>query len=72
MIDENVQLAAAGDAAAFEELYRRYHRRVYSLCFRLTHSASDAEDLTQNVLFNSFASSRLFAERRRSPPGFTG
>jgi RNA polymerase sigma-70 factor (ECF subfamily) len=60
MIDENVQLAAAGDAAAFEELYRRHHRRVYSLCFRLTHSASDAEDLTQNVFIQLFRKLNTF------------
>ena len=44
-IDDNVKLAATGDVAAFEELYRRHYRRVYSLCFRMTHSASAAEDL---------------------------
>ena len=60
MIDENIQLAANGDAAAFEELYRRYHRRVYSLCFRLTHSASDAEDLTQNVFIQLFRKLKTF------------
>lgn len=60
MIDENIQLAAAGDAAAFEELYRRHYRRVYSLCFRLTHSASDAEDLTQNVFIQLFRKLKTF------------
>jgi RNA polymerase sigma-70 factor (ECF subfamily) len=53
-IDENVQLAAAGDVAAFEQLYRRYHRRVYSICFRMSRSASAAEDLTQNVFIQVF------------------
>lgn len=60
MIDENVQLAAAGDVVAFEELYRRHHRRVYSLSFRLTHSASDAEDLTQNVFIQLFRKLKTF------------
>ena len=60
MIDENVQLAAAGNADAFEELYRQHHRRVYSLCFRLTHSASDAEDLTQNVFIQIFRKLNTF------------
>ena len=60
MIDETVQLAANGDTAAFEELYRRHHRCVYSLCFRLTHSASDAEDLTQNVFTQLFRKLKTF------------
>ena len=59
-MDENVKLAAAGDVAAFEELYRRHYRRVYSLCFRLSHSASDAEDLTQNVFIQLFRKLKTF------------
>ena len=59
-IDENVRLAATGDVAAFEELYRRHYRRVYSLCFRMTHSASAAEDLTQNVFIQLFRKLKTF------------
>jgi RNA polymerase sigma-70 factor, ECF subfamily len=40
---------AAGDAEAFEELYRQYHRRVYTLCLRMTQNEAEAEDLTQDV-----------------------
>src|SRR6185437_11880920 len=48
-LDPQIALAAAGDMAAFEELYRDHHRRVYSICLRMTRNASDAEDLTQDV-----------------------
>ena len=41
--------AARGDAAAFEELYRLYHRRVYTLCLRMTQNEAEAEDITQDV-----------------------
>ncbi|HEV2859960.1 MAG TPA: RNA polymerase sigma factor [Pyrinomonadaceae bacterium] len=41
--------AAGGDASAFEELYRRHNRRVYSLCMRMTQNVAEAEDLTQDV-----------------------
>jgi RNA polymerase sigma-70 factor, ECF subfamily len=44
---ELARRAAEGDAAAFEELYRRYRRRVYALALRMTRNAADAEDLTQ-------------------------
>ncbi|HWW76062.1 MAG TPA: hypothetical protein VNZ44_11720, partial [Pyrinomonadaceae bacterium] len=33
---ELTQLAASGEMAAFEELYSRHSRRVYSLCLRMT------------------------------------
>lgn len=46
---ELARKAAAGDAAAFEEIYRRHFRRVYALCLRMTTNATEAEDLTQEV-----------------------
>ena len=32
---------------AFEVLYQRHNRRVYSLCLRMTQNVQEAEDLTQ-------------------------
>lgn len=46
---ELAQAAAAGDLSAFEELYRRHFRRVYSLCLRMTANPEEAEDLTQDT-----------------------
>src|SRR5256712_4745425 len=43
------QRAAEGDMKAFEELYQRHNRRVYSLCLRMTGNVAEAEDLTQEV-----------------------
>lgn len=48
------QMAAKGDMAAFEELYRRHHRRVYSICLRMLQSTSEAEDLTQDVFIQLY------------------
>lgn len=47
VIDERLRLAAIGDMRAFEELYQHYHRRVFSLCLRMTGNGSEAEDLTR-------------------------
>ncbi|MEJ7709578.1 MAG: RNA polymerase sigma factor [Pyrinomonadaceae bacterium] len=33
---------------AFEEIYKRHHGRVYSLCLRMTGNPAEAEDLTQD------------------------
>jgi len=48
------QRAAAGDMMAFEDLYQRHHRRVYSICLRMLQSPSEAEDLTQDVFIQLY------------------
>lgn len=48
------QSASTGDMAAFEELYKRHHRRVYSICLRMLQNASEAEDLTQDVFIQLY------------------
>ena len=52
--------AAAGDLAAFEIIYQRYHRRTYSLTMRMTNNASEAEDLTQEVFIQLFRKAGSF------------
>jgi len=58
--DPNVRLAAAGDMAAFEEIYRTYNRRVYSHCLRMTRNVAEAEDLTQEVFIQLFRKLKTF------------
>jgi len=48
------RLATAGNLAAFELIYQRYHRRTYSLALRMTGSQTEAEDLTQEVFIQLF------------------
>jgi RNA polymerase sigma-70 factor (ECF subfamily) len=59
-VDQDAQLAAKGDIEAFEEIYRRHHKKVYSLCFRMVRSASEAEDLTQEVFLQLFRKLHTF------------
>src|SRR5687767_5405153 len=49
-----------GDEAAWEELVRLHTRRVYTLCFRFTGSASQAQDLTQDVFMRVFKTLKTF------------
>ncbi|MEP6923181.1 MAG: RNA polymerase sigma factor [Pyrinomonadaceae bacterium] len=51
---ELAQRAARGDMTAFEQIYGRHHRRVYSLCLRMTQNPPEAEDLTQEVFIQLF------------------
>src|SRR5438309_271677 len=48
------RLAGRGDMTAFEELYQRHNRRVYSICLRMTHNVSQAEDLAQEAFIQLF------------------
>ncbi len=48
--DESLaKLAADGDAAAFSVLLERRYDQLFALCFRLTGSRAEAEDLTQDI-----------------------
>lgn len=58
--DPDAELAAAGDMGAFERIYHRHHTRVYRLCLRMTRSAADAEDLTQDVFVQLFRKIHTF------------
>ena len=51
---ELVARAKVGDAAAFDELVRKYRPRVYSLALTLTGQASDADDITQDAFLKAY------------------
>ncbi len=57
---ETIRLAQEGDAAAFERIFRRYSRRVYSLCLRMARNKTDAEDLTQEAFLQLFRKIHTF------------
>lgn len=61
----DLELAArcrAGDADAFEELYRQHARRLYNLVVRMIGSPDEAQDLLQEV----------FLQAHRKLAGFRG
>jgi RNA polymerase sigma-70 factor (ECF subfamily) len=48
--DEDLALTAAGgDSAAFAALLARQYDRLFALCWRLTGTRAEAEDLTQDI-----------------------
>jgi RNA polymerase sigma-70 factor (ECF subfamily) len=55
-LDETEWLTRArtGDAAAFEAIYQRYERRIYSYVYRLMGNAEDASDLTQDTFVKAY------------------
>jgi len=46
--------ARAGDRSAFEGIYRLHAGRIYAICRRLTGSATEAEDLTQETFLRAW------------------
>jgi RNA polymerase sigma-70 factor (ECF subfamily) len=43
-----------GDESAFDELMRRYQRKVYGLCYRFVRNHDDAADLTQEAFVRAY------------------
>lgn len=58
-----VHRAQAGDVAAYEELVRRYHSKIYGLVYSMTSSREDAEDLTQEVFVKAWKALGHFREQ---------
>jgi RNA polymerase sigma-70 factor (ECF subfamily) len=57
-----------GDSAAWAELVKAQHRRVYGLCYRFTGSSQDSEDLTQEVFLKVYGNLASFDLSRGSFP----
>jgi RNA polymerase sigma-70 factor, ECF subfamily len=58
-----VQRARAGDARAFERLYREHIGRVYGLCLRLVRDPTTAEDCAQEAFINAWRGLKNFETR---------
>jgi len=52
--DAWVSRARAGDQAAFEAIFQRYERQIYSFAFRMMGNADDAYDLTQECFIKAY------------------
>ncbi|WP_420237864.1 RNA polymerase sigma factor [Telmatobacter bradus] len=55
-----------GDSAAWTEMVRAHHKRVYGLCYRFTGNPTDAEDLTQDVFLKIHSNLASFDHKRGS------
>jgi RNA polymerase sigma-70 factor (ECF subfamily) len=61
-----VRRCVVGDAQAWRELVAGQHRRIYAICYRFTGSATDAEDLTQEVFLKLYRNLKSFDCERGS------
>lgn len=63
-LNELALRCARGDAAAWNDLARTQHRKVYGICYRFTGSPSEAEDCTQEVFLKMYRVIRSFDPAR--------
>ena len=61
-----VRRCMAGDQQAWQQLVVTQHRRIYAICYRFTGSASDAQDLTQDVFLKLYRNLDTFNAERGS------
>lgn len=54
------QQAGKGDRFAFEQIYRKHHRKVYSLCLRILKEPETAEDITQELFIQVYKKIHTF------------
>ena len=62
-LEELVRRAQAGDGAAWGELYRRFHTRIYALALHVSGSRAEAEDITQDTFLRAWRRLDTFAHR---------
>lgn len=65
-----LERAARGDAAAFEQIVRRFERPVYSLVYRLTGDKESARDLAQDVFLKCWRNLPRYDPERPFAPWF--
>ncbi len=66
-----VERCQAGESAAFEELYHRYHRRLFHFCLRRLHESHEAEDAVQEAFTRAWRALPGLAGDRRFYPWLT-
>jgi RNA polymerase sigma-70 factor (ECF subfamily) len=66
VVAQLVRRCAQGEAAAWEDIVRRFHRRIYNICYRFAGSPDDAQDLTQEVFIKVYRSIGSFDDAQAS------
>lgn len=63
--EELMEFAAQGEQGAFDQLYERYHMRIYNFIKKQVGNQQSAEDLTQDVFLRLFKSLKSFDPERK-------
>src|ERR1700757_2204274 len=49
-----VQSARSGDISAFEQLVRKYDRKLFRIALNITHNIEDAQEVVQTAFFKAY------------------
>ena len=60
-----MEFAAQGEQSAFDQLYERYHMRIFNFIKKQVRDQQSAEDLTQDVFLRLFKSLASFDPERK-------
>ncbi len=63
---ELLRWIGCGDVTAFETLYERYERLVFSLCLRLLHDLTETEEVTQEAFLRVWCQAARYDPTRGS------
>lgn len=66
LVAKLVRQCISGDSQAWQQLVASQHRRIYAICYRFTGSASDSEDLTQDVFLKLYKNLASFDTQKGS------
>lgn len=56
-----IQMAEAGDSAAFSALYQEYHDKIDCLCFKFLQDREETDDIVQDTFTTSFQNLSYFS-----------
>lgn len=54
-----------GDERAFDHLFEKYNRSLYSICYRFTRNDADARELTQDIFIKVYRNLKNFNEKSK-------
>ncbi len=63
--EELMALVVEGDRVAFDQLVRRYYRKIYATCYRLLNNREEAEDAVQDVFLKVYRNAASFKQEKR-------
>lgn len=66
--DEDLPLVHAaknGDMSAFDELIKRYDRKMFRIARNITHNTEDAEDIVQTAFLKAYENLKQFQENAK-------
>lgn len=66
--NQAVRLILNGETNAYEEIIRRYQKKIFSLAYKFVWNKEESEDLTQEIFMKSYKNLKYFDQSREFYP----